>query len=319
MWGKAFKGKDAGPIAAYLLVIFRDNLVTPQRWHADNGGEFKNYHMDAVRELLAVNCTTPDELLEYSHSMPRNPQCQGLVERGNRTLKGKLLKQLAADGYVAEEHTTWDFRPYLQREIRRLNRKIIKLYGVSACVMMTGQPPEAPDHISLLPLELAQLHLHCADAMVRQARSIEQKPLYHVFHPGDVVLVHQISRRSHKDLRGIGNKSYPARAVIISRSTSNETHYKIVWTTDGLHAKEKANNISQKMWPAWRLKLCQVTKAKGCFYSDEELQAFEDETVRCVLEDAPPQNKTDACTSSDSEDMEPPLRDHEEIALRADR
>ena len=81
MWGQAFKTKEAGPIAAWLWDIFSGNITMPERWHADNGGEFKNYHIDAVREMLGSRCDEKGILLEYSHSMPGNPRCQGLVER----------------------------------------------------------------------------------------------------------------------------------------------------------------------------------------------------------------------------------------------
>ena len=70
LWTHAFKTKDAGPIAAWLYTTFMDNVCMPERWHADNGGEFKNYHIDAARALLAKNGSTDDMLLPYSHSMP---------------------------------------------------------------------------------------------------------------------------------------------------------------------------------------------------------------------------------------------------------
>jgi len=129
LWAEAFKTKEAPKIAKYLLTIFRDGICFPERWHADNGGEFKNFYIDAVRELLAVNGESKDGLLlPYSHSMPRNPQCQGLVERGNCTLKTSVVKQMAAHGYKVGEHTTWDWRPYMKRQVQHLNRKSVPMY-----------------------------------------------------------------------------------------------------------------------------------------------------------------------------------------------
>lgn len=63
LWAEAFKTKEALPIAQYLLSIFRDGVCFPERWHADNGGEFKNFYIDAVRELLTVNSETRDGML----------------------------------------------------------------------------------------------------------------------------------------------------------------------------------------------------------------------------------------------------------------
>jgi transposase InsO family protein len=125
LWAEAFKTKEAPEIALWLLKTFRDGVVMPERWHADNGGEFINHHIDAVRELLAVNSDNVDGMmLPYSHSMPRNPQCQGLVERGNRTIKTTISKQMTRDGFKPEEHETWDWVPYLKREVGKLNRKV---------------------------------------------------------------------------------------------------------------------------------------------------------------------------------------------------
>jgi transposase InsO family protein len=155
-----------------LLQTFRSGLCMPERWHADNGGEFKNFHMDAVRALLAINCdVTEGMLLPYSHSMPRNPQCQGLVERMNRTIKHSLQKMLEADGYVSNVDKQWEWRPYLNTKVYRLNRRAVKIYRVSPIIMLTGQPSEAPDHMALTPEELRRLHIFAADQMKRQAQS----------------------------------------------------------------------------------------------------------------------------------------------------
>lgn len=126
LWAAAFKTKEAPEIARWLLKTFRSGAgCMPERWHADNGGEFKNHHIDAVRELLAVNSERVDNMmLPYSHSMPRNPQCQGLVERGNRTLKTAISKQMTANGWKMDEHEVWNWVPYMDRQVMYRNRKV---------------------------------------------------------------------------------------------------------------------------------------------------------------------------------------------------
>ena len=102
------------------------------------------------------------------------------------------------------------------------------MYRVSPCVMMTGHPPEAPDHESLSPADLARLHIYAAsEQMKRRAEGMTDLAFCPVYKRGDVVLVHQVAKRSHKDLRGKGSKSFPARAVVIKQSSSNESHYQI--------------------------------------------------------------------------------------------
>ena len=148
LWAAAFKTKEAPPIAKFLLNTFRDGVCFPERWHADNGGEFKNFYIDAVRELLSANGESRKAeglLLPYSHSMPRNPQCQGLVERGNRTLKSGMARMTAAAGYDSTLHDTWEWRPVLANQVRELNRKIISMYRC-----MSVQTPTCPTYVDVL-------------------------------------------------------------------------------------------------------------------------------------------------------------------------
>jgi hypothetical protein len=313
LFSKAFVTKEALPIAKWLLKTFMDNICMPERWHADNGGEFKNYHIDAVRTLLAANCQLKDGmLLPYSHSMPRNPQCQGLVERGNRTVKTTILKHMERDGFDIKEDLTWEWVPYMKNFNRQLNRKVVKMYGFNPCIMMTGQPPEAPDHISLAPDEARRLHIFCADQMKRQGDKMADEVFCGTFNKGDVVLVHQIAKRSHKDLRGKGGKSYTARAVVVKRSKTNDTHYKLRWITDGLANNDKAGDESSRMWPAWRLKLAVATaEVNGINLHKDADQVIVDAVMNEVSDE-------DLSSDNDSE-QGPPLKDHEQIAAIADR
>lgn len=90
-WGTLVQSKEHDDVCAYLLDLFRRE-GTPERWHADNGSEFKNKYVDSVRDQLSQNNESL-QLLPYTHSLPRNPACQGLVERGNRTVKSKLISE----------------------------------------------------------------------------------------------------------------------------------------------------------------------------------------------------------------------------------
>jgi transposase InsO family protein len=312
LWTKAFKTKEASPIAVYLMNVFMDGVCMPERWHADNGGEFKNFHIDAVRQHLGANCQT-GMLLPYSHSMPRNPQCQGLVERANGTIKKTTHKKMEADGFVIGEDTTWNWVATLKAVTRAWNRRVVKLYGFCPAFLMTGQPPEAPDHQSLNPAELLEVHEHCAYQMQRQGAKMATTVFNESFTRGEVVLVHQLKKRSHKDLRGGGGKSYTARAVIVTQSRTNATHYRLRWITDGLADKEKAGELSKRMWLAWRLKRAVKTAAVNGQQSFPDDQRIVDMVMEECSEDA-----YDLSASGD-EDTGPALPDHEAIAREADR
>ena len=94
-WAEAFKTKEAGPIAEFLFKIFSDGVCVPERWHADNGGEFKNDHIDAVRKMLSAKAHCHDALKEftmpYSHGMPRNPQCQSFQPQSHDVTRARAL------------------------------------------------------------------------------------------------------------------------------------------------------------------------------------------------------------------------------------
>ena len=262
-WGQEFKTKEAAPIAEYLFKIFTDGVCVPERWHADNGGEFKNYHIDAVRELLAKRGHAPGTLLPYTHGLPRNAQCQGLVERLNRTFKSRMLKRAEHVGFDSTKDNTFAWVPYLHEAIRQHNRNPIKMYGnLCPSELMNGCPPEAPDHQSLDPDELAQLHQYCAQSMIDAAAKRHNQDVnrhsaqFAVFEPNDVVLVRQLKKTSHMDKRMLGSKAWTGRALIVAKSknTNNPHHYQIQWISEGLIDKERAGTISRKLWLSWRMK-----------------------------------------------------------------
>lgn len=267
-WAKEFKTKEAGPIAEYLFHIFTDGVCTPERWHADNGGEFKNYHIDAVRELLAARGHAQNTLLAYTHGMPRNPQCQGLVERANRSLKSLMHKNMEHAGYDSTKDKEYEWVPFLHNAVRLHNRTAVKMYGrMCPSELMNGCPPEAPDHQSLDPSELARLHLHCALQMRKKAAKREgrapdedstnedlEKDSHAAFKPNDIVLVQQNEKKSHADRQFKGAKKWTGRAIVVSQSATSHNHYQIQWISPGLVHREQAGTIAGDLWLAWRLK-----------------------------------------------------------------
>ena len=180
---------------------------------------------------------------------------------------------MTAQGFDIAKHKTWEFRPYLKRQVHALNRKIVPMYRFCPCIMMTGHPPEAPDHESLSPADLARLHKFCAEQMKRRALGMTDLAFCPVYKRGDVVLVHQVARRSHKDQRGKGSRSFPARAIVLKQSSTNESHYQIRWLSAGLYAKEKAGDVSKIMWVAWKLR--KTLTGPGPQVSDSDVEQEE--------------------------------------------
>jgi transposase InsO family protein len=254
-WAQAFLTKESLPIAEFLADLFMHNGV-PERWHADNGGEFTSAHIDAAREVLVQNVNDPirGKKLTYSHGMPRNPRCQGLVERLNQTLKTRIHKQLMEKGYQYKKDAVWDWRPTLKKVVFELNRTHVKLYGVSPHILLYGFAAEAPDHRPLRPEQHARLHLHCANQQRKAAskKGALDTPTY--FDSGDAVMVHALKeRRSHHDLVGKNAVPWPATATIVCESSTNRNYYKIKWTSRGIDGKKKGE-VAHQLWPHWCLK-----------------------------------------------------------------
>ena len=151
VWAEKFKTKEKEPIAAYLANIFSTNSLLPERWHADNGGEFVNDYIDAARLLLGRETKLMGKFLPYSHGLPRNPQCQGLVERMNRTLKNKIAKLLDEAGYDRDNHSTWAWGNLLLQAVMQVNSGPIALYGnISPYTMMFGGCQNSLDCVARL-------------------------------------------------------------------------------------------------------------------------------------------------------------------------
>ena len=99
LWTTLVRGKHKGPIARFLYTTFRREGL-PERWHADNGSEFRNDAVDLVRQKL-IHGENMNMILPFSRSRPRNPQVQGLVEKQNDTLTKKIYKA------VIDEFNRW--------------------------------------------------------------------------------------------------------------------------------------------------------------------------------------------------------------------
>ncbi len=97
----ALMSKAATEVAVGLQNKVFAFLGTPKILHSDNGREFVN---ELVRNLLS---DWPGETT-IVNGRPRNPRCQGLVEKGNASLE-KLLgaRMLEYEGHDMSPWTEW--------------------------------------------------------------------------------------------------------------------------------------------------------------------------------------------------------------------
>ena len=115
---QALKDKSMESVAKFCIEIF-GIFGCPARLHSDNGGEFCNVLMAYCLDSMGIKSST---------SAPRNPQCQGLIEKTNNTLKTHILKLCEVGGY-SESGQEWDWVQYLAQVTMHENTVGLKLYG----------------------------------------------------------------------------------------------------------------------------------------------------------------------------------------------
>jgi transposase InsO family protein len=246
-WGMAVKGKTKGPVADYLYQLF-SLLGSPERWHCDNGKEFVNNLMDEVAARLGIP--------EVSHGRPRNPQCQGLIERANRTVKSKLIKRCQEQGYVVPG-MVFDWVPLFEEVIQGEITAPIKMYGgFEPFFVLHGRRFHQGDRSEgLSPADKQAMHDTLAEKQEEAARKMMRYtngdendiPMYEV---GDHVYVHA-DYRSRKEKWCISNWS--ANGTIHSVHATDDSFYKIMWVSVGL-SREKPGVVSKSYFPALSLK-----------------------------------------------------------------
>ena len=218
-WALVLKDKTMEVVTDALFQVFKCTPV-PERWHCDNGSEFINQCMQAVRERLGA--------VPLTRGRPRNPQTQGLIERFNGTLKEKLIKKLVDDGLVVPGQTIPMVRR-LDDLLLHENDAPIALYnGISAFVALHGAPRAAPDCPKLSGPAIEAMHSFMYDCQVTRAGRRCQFPVLEELLHGCVVHV-RATAKELKDKIAVG--PWTQRAVVHGVSPKSEHYFKLRWLT----------------------------------------------------------------------------------------
>ena len=220
-WAKPLPSKEAQPCADWLLEVFRERPV-PRRFHCDNGSEFVNAAMQQVYKTLGG----PME----SHGRPRNPKCQGLVERANQTVKTKLIKRCVEDDYT-QAGQTYAWEEDLAEIILQDNDAPIALYGGISAFLALNRAPRHASSCRILSNDAANdLYEHMKQCQLTRAGKRCQYPELQPIQVGSVVRV----RATRKEL--IQHKAIAAwsiRAVVHSLSAQSTDYFKLRWLSQG--------------------------------------------------------------------------------------
>jgi transposase InsO family protein len=241
-WGLALDSKRPRGVAEFLKWITRQEGAA-ERWHCDNGGEFKNPYIKALMAELEVE--------KMTHGKALHPQTQGLIERANGVLKKKMLKKGLDLGH-SHANADFDWDQILGEALMEENDAPLKVYkGLDAFTCMRNRP-RVGNGLSLPSLEaFGVMHKFMHDCQLEQAGKmvIQGDPVRYTV--GDVVAVHSTGLS-----KKLGHVYHPwgARARIHSISERNMFYYKIEWVTVGTRG-ERIGSVSKKYVPWSCLKM----------------------------------------------------------------
>jgi hypothetical protein len=176
----------------------------------------------------------------------RNPQCQGLVERANRTYKDSrmvFLTEAALDGTTFDEHV------FLSTHVTNENKTLIRLYGTSPFLLLRGHAPSTSVEGSRLDaFQLATIRRRCAEKQVRRAKQIYDSKskkcarAITLFNIGDVVLVAATDQQMRKKEAKRGR--WGAVARILGFNPLDRNFYSVRFITQGPLTRDKKGTVS---------------------------------------------------------------------------
>ena len=126
-WAAPLKTKEAKEVAQVLRRIFL-LFGPPTVFHTDNGTEFTS---QVIRDLMNDWPET-----RIVRGRPRHPQSQGLIEKGNSVLKGKLAKWMQRN-----RSTLWS--QGLDHVIYAMNTSYCRVTKFTPYELVFGQKPRA--------------------------------------------------------------------------------------------------------------------------------------------------------------------------------
>ena len=142
-WARPLKNKKGETVAQAFQDIFSEGRI-PKRVQTDQGREFENHHVRALFEEHGI------ELFSV-----KSPHKAALVERFNKTLKGKIYKDLTAENTLVWTDGLQDaVHAYNHAVHRSIGRRPANVTQADVSEMrdemaMRKKPPKGKDDISI--------------------------------------------------------------------------------------------------------------------------------------------------------------------------
>ncbi len=199
------KDQRATTVAQCIFEDYIKQHGVPEIIHTDQGRQFESDLMKHLCSQLGI---------EKTRTSPYHAQCDGMVERLNRTLKDQLAK------YICESGGEWD--KYLPQVELAYNSSVHSSTGFSPFFLAHGREPRLPAEILLncnpavtsgtpgTPADYARdvttrLYYALKDAAVRstasklnQKRQYDKNKNFHPHKPGDFVFLDDPAQKQNK-------------------------------------------------------------------------------------------------------------------------
>eukprot|EP00794_Sanderia_malayensis_P014448 gene14448-biopygen11548 len=138
-WCEAFATKDQKSTTVAQILVSRlfSRFGPPTVLHSDQGRNFDSNLMHEVYDMMG---------LKKTRTTAYHPQCDGLVERQNRTLQEILTN------FVSDHSSDWD--AWLDQAVFAYNTSVHESTGLSPYEIVFGRPARMPIEVELgVPLQ----------------------------------------------------------------------------------------------------------------------------------------------------------------------
>uniref|UniRef100_A0A3B5K0P4 Integrase catalytic domain-containing protein n=1 Tax=Takifugu rubripes TaxID=31033 RepID=A0A3B5K0P4_TAKRU len=196
------KDQRATTVAQCISEDYIRHHGIPESIHTDQGRQFES---DLIKELCALL------KIEKTRTSPYHAQCDGMVERFNRTLKDQLAKYLSHTGgewvqylpqvelaYNSSAHCSTGLSPFFLAHGREphLPLHLALNWGPSATSATPGTPAAyVKDVTSRLSLTLREAAQRSATAKLHQKQQYDKQVVFHPYEVGDYVLLDDPAQR----------------------------------------------------------------------------------------------------------------------------
>ena len=165
-WCEAFLTKDqrASTVAHILVSRVFSRFGPPTVIHSDQGRNFESTLMHEIYNLMGIKKT---------RTTAYHQQCDGLVERQNRTIQNII------SAFVSEHSIDWD--EWLDQAVFAYNTSVHESTGISPYELIFGRPARMPMEVELgVPLRNASSQSDYSQSLrkaLRYSNQLDQRNL----------------------------------------------------------------------------------------------------------------------------------------------